>query len=89
MKNITTIKKLSAMPYAQAHIEIDGDGKNANDYSVGYMWGTVGLIYNPKYINDDEAKSWDVLRNPAYNGKVLLKDAFRDVYTAFLIALNK
>lgn len=22
----TTIKKLSAMPYAQAHIEIDGDG---------------------------------------------------------------
>ena len=26
MKNITTIKKLSAMPYAQAHIEIDEEG---------------------------------------------------------------
>lgn len=77
-------------PYIVSKLnEIDGDGKNANDYSVGYMWGTVGLIYNPKYINEDEAKSWDVLRNPAYNGKVLLKDAFRDVYTAFLIALNK
>ena len=69
--------------------EIEGSGKNANDYSVGYMWGTVGLIYNPKYVNEEETSSWDVLRNPAYQGKVLMKDAFRDVYTAFLVALNK
>ena len=53
------------------------------------MWGTVGLIYNPKYVDKDETSSWNVLRNPAYKGKVLMKDAFRDVYTALLIALNK
>ena len=69
--------------------QIEGNGKNANDYSVGYMWGTVGLTYNPKYIPDEEVKSWDVLRNPAYSGKVLMKDAFRDVYTSLLVALNK
>ena len=69
--------------------QIEGSGKDANDYSVGYMWGTVGLIYNPKYIPDEEASSWNVLRNPAYKGKVLMKDAFRDVYTALLVALNK
>ena len=69
--------------------QIDGNGKNANDYAVGYMWGTVGLIYNPKYVPDEEAKTWDVLRNPEYAGKVLMKDAFRDVYTSLLIALNK
>lgn len=69
--------------------QIEGFGKNANDYSVGYMWGTVGLIYNPKYVSPDEVDSWEVLRNPAYHGKVLMKDAFRDVYTALLIALNK
>ena len=69
--------------------QIEGNGKNANDYSVGYMWGTVGLIYNPKYISDSEVKDWGVLKNPAYAGKVLMKDAFRDVYTALLIALNK
>ena len=69
--------------------EIEGSGKNANDYSVGYMWGTVGLIYNPKYVNEEEASSWNVLCNPAYKGKVLMKDAFRDVYTAFLVALNR
>ena len=69
--------------------QIEGHGKNANDYSVGYMWGTVGLIYNPKYISDEATKSWDVLKNPDYKGKVLMKDAFRDVYTSLLVALNK
>ena len=69
--------------------QIEGNGKNANDYSVGYMWGTVGLIYNPKYIDEKDVKDWEVLRNPAYKGKVLMKDAFRDVYTALLVALNK
>ncbi len=69
--------------------EIDGQGKNANDYCVGYMWGTVGLIYNPKYIAPEETASWDVLKNPAYQGKILMKDAFRDVYTSLLIALNE
>ena len=69
--------------------QINGHGKNANDYSVGYMWGTVGLIYNPKYVSADEVFSWDVLCNPEYKGKLLMKDAFRDVYTSLLIALNK
>lgn len=45
--------------------EIEGSGKDANDYSVGYMWGTVGLIYNPKYIPDEETASWEVLRTLA------------------------
>ena len=77
-------------PYIKEKLnEVEGYGKNANDYCVGYMWGTVGLIYNPKYVSDDEVKSWDVLKNPAYKGKVLMKDAFRDVYTSLLIALNK
>ena len=69
--------------------EIEGSGKDARDYSVGYMWGTVGLIYNSKYISDEQACSWDVLRDPAYKGKVLMKDAFRDVYTTLLTALNR
>ena len=69
--------------------KINGSGKDARDYSVGYMWGTVGLIYNPKYIAEEETSSWEVLRNPEYKGKVLMKDAFRDVYTALIVGLNK
>lgn len=69
--------------------QIEGHGKNANDYSVGYMWGTVGLIYNTKYVNAEQTSSWNVLADPAYTGKLLMKDAFRDVYTTLLIALSK
>ena len=69
--------------------QIEGHGKNANDYSVGYMWGTVGLIYNPEFVAAEETACWDILRDPKYQGKILMKDAFRDVYTSLLIALNK
>ena len=68
--------------------QIEGHGKNANDYSVGYMWGTVGIIYNPEFVANEQVNSWEVLRNPAYQGKILMKDAFRDIYTALLIGLN-
>ena len=77
-------------PYiAEKLEEIEGSGKNAQDYTVGYMWGSVGLIYNPTYVSDEEAYKWDILHNPAYKGKVLMKDAFRDIYTSLLIGLNK
>ena len=68
---------------------IQGNGKNANDYAVGYMWGTVGMIYNPKYVSAEDARSWKALQNPEYSNKILMKDAFRDVYTALLIGLNR
>lgn len=67
----------------------DGNGRNVADYAVGYMWGSVGLLYNPKYIGAEEVKTWEVLRNPEYAGKIYMKDAFRDVYTSLLIALKK
>ena len=39
-----------------------------NDYSINYMWGTVGLGYNTKKVQDalgiDKIDSWDVFFNP-------------------------
>lgn len=69
--------------------EIEGNGKNANDYAVPYMWGTVGITYNTKYVTPEEVRTWDVLKDPKYQGKVLMKEAFRDVYTSFNIGLNR
>ena len=67
---------------------IDGNGKNANDYAVGYMWGTTGFLYNTKYVSRDEVSSWSALWNPKFNKKLLVKDAFRDVYSPLLIYAN-
>lgn len=60
--------------------DFDPTGK----YSVGYMWGTMGILYNTKHItNPDDVKSWSALWNSAYTGKILMKDSVRD---SFLVA---
>ena len=69
--------------------KIDGNGKNANDYAVGYMWGTTGFLYNPKYVTRQEASTWSSLWNAKFNKKLLIKDAFRDVYSPLLIYANQ
>ncbi len=39
-----------------------------NEYSINYMWGTVGIGYNTKKVKDalgiDKIDSWDVVFNP-------------------------
>jgi len=57
------------------NLEYDPDGK----YSVAYMTGTVGLIYNPNMI-DDEITSWASLFNSAYSGQILMFDNPRDTF---------
>jgi spermidine/putrescine transport system substrate-binding protein len=62
---------------------------DANDYSVPYMWGTTGIIYNTKEVTAEEASTWDVIRNPKFAGQILIKDAPRDVYGPVLIYLKQ
>ncbi len=69
--------------------KIDGHGKNANDYSVGYMWGTTGILYNTKYVTEEEASTWSILQNEKFAGKIFVKDAFRDVYGPILVYLKQ
>lgn len=51
-----------------------------NLYSVPYTWSTVGLIYNRKYISDEDAESWSCLWNSKYAGKLLMFDNPRDAF---------
>ncbi len=53
-------------------------------YSVPYMWGTVGLIYNREEI-DEEITSWGALFDEKYSGNILMFDSPRD---AFGVALS-
>jgi spermidine/putrescine transport system substrate-binding protein len=68
---------------------IDGSGKNANDYAVGYMWGTTGLLYNTKYVTAEQARSWAILHDEQFRKKIFIKDAFRDVYGPILVYLKR
>lgn len=53
-------------------------------YSVPYTWGTVGIIYNTKYVTEP-VDSWEILWREEYAGKILMFDNSRD---SFAIALS-
>jgi len=55
-----------------------------NRFSVAYMTGTVGIIYNSAMISG-EINSWSALLNPDFTGQILMFDNPRD---AFGIALK-
>ena len=61
------------------------EGVDPNDYSVGYMWGTTGILYNKRYVTEEEASSWDLMFDKRLKDKIFVKDAFRDVYSPILI----
>ncbi|MCQ2184006.1 MAG: ABC transporter substrate-binding protein [Bacteroidales bacterium] len=68
---------------------IDGKGKNANDYAVSFMWGTTGILYNEKYVDPEDARSWDIILNEKYKDRIFIKDAARDIYAPILARLRQ
>ena len=61
------------------------EGVNPNDYAVGYMWGTTGILYNKAYVTREEAQSWALMFDKRLQDKIFVKDAFRDVYSPMLL----
>ena len=64
---------------------IDDSFKNTaydpeNKYSVPYTWGTVGILYNDKYVDEEDVTGWELLWNKKYAGKILMFDNSRDAF---------
>ncbi|MDY2913871.1 MAG: extracellular solute-binding protein [Candidatus Enteromonas sp.] len=83
-------------PYLNAQLEgltavVEGKEETVKDYSIGYMWGTLGILYNPskiardKRMDEEEVKfamnDWNSLWNPAFYGEMSVKDSMRDTYS--------
>jgi len=78
--------------------ESDGASYSISDFSVPYMWGTVGMMYNPEYyieesggaLNEEQVHElfmdWDSLYTNEYiKGTYSIKDSVRDTYAVSLI----
>ncbi len=64
--------------YGEIEDRFKGLAYDAEDrYSVPYMWGTVGILYN-KTMVDDVVDSWDILWNPKYAKKIFMINSLRD-----------
>ena len=51
-----------------------------NKYSVPYTWGTVGIIYNTKYVDAADVTGWELLWNEKYDDKILMFGNSRDAF---------
>ena len=65
------------------------------DYAVGYMWGTLGILFNPDYssyskyswdeVLNDMHYSYSALWNKRYKGTISIKNSMRDTFAAGLM----
>ncbi|QQK07446.1 spermidine/putrescine ABC transporter substrate-binding protein [Miniphocaeibacter halophilus] len=70
MANIPNIKNIGK---EYLNMEYDPEQK----YSIPYFWGTVGILYNEKLV-DDKVDSWEILWNKKYAHKIIMMDSTRD-----------
>lgn len=54
-------------------------------YSIPYMWGTMGIVYNTKMVTEP-VDSWDILWKPTYTNQIFMYDSERD---SIMVALKK
>lgn len=76
--NIPNIKEMS-----KEYLDLEMDP--GNKYSVPYMFGTVGIIYNTDYV-DEDVDSFDILWNEKYANEIFMFNTYRDT---FGVALKK
>ncbi len=77
--NVPNIKNIGDV-YMEQSRQFDPNNK----YSVPYLWGTVGILYN-KTMVDEPIDSWSVLWDEKYKDSILMQDSVRD---AFGVALK-
>ena len=72
-----------------AYMEMSQAFDPENKYSVPYCWGTVGILYNTKLLDElgvPAPTKWADLWDERLSGEILMQDSVRD---AFMVALKK
>ena len=59
-----------------------------NKFSIPYLWGSSGIAVNTKRIAKASLSSWNDLWEPEYQGRVMLMNDIRDVFTMSLLTLG-
>lgn len=67
---------------------LDLDFDPDNQYSIPYFWGTLGIIYNDKMVDEANMQHWDDLWRPELKNNVMLIDGAREVMGLSLNSLG-
>lgn len=63
---------------------VDPSYDPGNQYSVPWVWGTTGLMYNSTCTGGEEIDSWESLFDPRWSGKINMLDNMLAAYIAGL-----
>ncbi len=74
--------------YASPYIKKVFTESGLSEYAVPYMWGTLGLLYNPEMVEEEDLDSWGALWDEDYKNLASAKDSVRDTYVAGVMYLN-
>ncbi len=51
-----------------------------NEYSIPYFWGTLGIVYNPNLVDEDQTfENWEDLWDERLKNNILLVDGAREM----------
>ncbi len=81
--NLDNIPNIAQMDEAYLNLSIDP----GNKYSVPYMFGTIGIIYDKNVVTED-VTSWDILWDEKYKNQIFMFDTYRDTIGAALKRLG-
>ena len=85
LDNIEAVQKI----YDENEHRVVNHVVKLKDYAVGYMWGTLGILFNPEYPGFGDIPSATVIEDmqsveafwdTKYNGTISIKNSMRDTY---------
>ena len=85
LDNIEAVQKI----YDENEHRVVDHAVKLKDYAVGYMWGTLGILFNPEYPGFGDIPSATVIEDmqsveafwdTKYNGTISIKNSMRDTY---------
>lgn len=80
-ENIPNIKNIGSQ-----YMNLDYDPNR--EYTVPYMWGTMGILYNKDMVDEKDMDSWKAMYDKKYSGKVFMLDSERDMISITLKMLG-
>ena len=69
----------------QSYFDFSKSFDPENKYSMPYFFGTVGILYNKKMVDEAKVSSWEILWDETYSGQIIMPDSVRD---SFMVALK-
>lgn len=74
--------------FQNADYDPDKNGDGYNDYSVPYLYGMIGIIYNTTMVDEEDVGSWDLMWNEKYAGNILQFNNSRDAFGSAMYYLG-